>query len=71
MNVRPRRRPPAAGRPHHLLSAERIFFRWNGTNSPAFNVHLRHLRENIEAMWAEQSPVDLRRWELGANSFQS
>ncbi|MBY8873210.1 tetratricopeptide repeat protein [Micromonospora sp. PLK6-60] len=51
--------------------AERIFVRWNGTNSPAFHVHLRRVRENIAAMRAKQSPVDLRRWELGANSFQS
>ncbi|WP_406062929.1 hypothetical protein [Micromonospora sp. NBC_00860] len=51
--------------------AEAIFDRWGGANPQAFSLHLRHLRENIAAMRAQQSPVDLRRWELGAQSFNS
>ncbi|MCG5468973.1 tetratricopeptide repeat protein [Micromonospora sp. LAH09] len=51
--------------------AEEIFGRWGGANPQAFSLHLRHLRENIAAMRAQQSPVDLRRWELGAQSFNS
>ncbi|MCX5122031.1 tetratricopeptide repeat protein [Micromonospora sp. NBC_00362] len=51
--------------------AEEIFGRWGGANPQAFSLHLRHLRENIAAMRAKQFPVDLRRWELGAQSFNS
>ncbi|MEU8419670.1 hypothetical protein AB0C15_02185 [Micromonospora sp. NPDC048835] len=51
--------------------AEEVFGRWGGANPQAFSLHLRHLRENIAAMRAKQSPVDLRRWELGAQSFNS
>ncbi|MBM0276032.1 tetratricopeptide repeat protein [Micromonospora tarensis] len=51
--------------------AEEVFDRWGGANPQAFSVHLRRLRENIAAMRAKQSPVDLRRWELGAQSFNS
>ncbi|SCG54844.1 tetratricopeptide repeat protein [Micromonospora halophytica] len=51
--------------------AEEIFARWGGANPQAFSKHLRHLRENIAAMRAQQSPADLRRWELGAGSFNS
>ncbi|RZT79431.1 hypothetical protein EV382_2630 [Micromonospora violae] len=51
--------------------AEEVFGRWGGANPQAFSLHLRRLRENIKAMLATQSPVDLRRWELGAQSFNS
>ncbi|MEU8086959.1 tetratricopeptide repeat protein [Micromonospora sp. NPDC049101] len=51
--------------------AEEVFDRWGGANPQAFSLHLRYLRENIAAMRAKQSPVDLRRWELGAMSFES
>ncbi|WP_433125372.1 hypothetical protein ACQPWW_22695 [Micromonospora sp. CA-240977] len=55
----------------HNAEAEEIFGRWGGANPQAYSLHLRHLRENIAAMRAKQSPVDLRRWELGAQSFNS
>ncbi|MDG4809501.1 hypothetical protein O7634_22365 [Micromonospora sp. WMMD1120] len=55
----------------HNAEAEEIFGRWGGAHPAAFSLHLSHLRENIAAMRAEQSPVDLRRWELGAQSFNS
>ncbi|MGW5556522.1 hypothetical protein ACWER9_04750 [Micromonospora sp. NPDC003944] len=51
--------------------AEEVFGRWGGANPQAFSSHLRHLRQNIAAMRAKQSAVDLRRWELGAQSFNS
>ncbi|RQW94070.1 ATP-binding protein [Micromonospora inaquosa] len=56
---------------HYNTEAEEIFDRWGGANPQAYSLHLRHLRENIAAMRAKQSPVDLRRWELGAQSFNS